>query len=61
MRVVQKRKYSCFTCGAAVQKYSPCMTKKDKDGKVTDYCGLHGWRCTGNCRGKIKVRVEFSK
>jgi hypothetical protein len=58
---VQKRKYSCAACGAGVQKYSPCHAEKDKDGNKTDYAGLGGWRCTGNCKGKIKIKVELVK
>lgn len=51
------RKYFCTKCNAQVFKYASCGKHIDSKGRE-DYAGLGGWRCE-NCKGKIKVRVEF--
>ena len=47
--------YSCAGCGGEVEKLTPCHSEKDKEGHVTDYAGLHGWRCN-NCGSGMKIK-----
>lgn len=49
--------YSCATCGGTVEKLTHCHSEKDKEGNVTDYAGLHGWRCAKDGAGVKVVRV----
>lgn len=53
------RKYSCAACNANVQKYKNCGMVVAKGKEKADYAGLGGWRCEGDCKGPIKVKVEL--
>lgn len=51
-----KFQYNCTQCGAPAKK--PAL-KNHKDWAALDpkdFGGLGGWKCTGRCRGKIKVK-----
>jgi len=37
-----------------------CNSPATKEPTAKGHSGLHGWKCTGNCKGKIRVKREKS-